>query len=99
MDFVLLEGQYMSIKPERKQELIKEFRHHETDCGSTQLQIAVLTERIKNLTEHLKKNPKDFSSRRGLLKLVGHRSALLRYLKRNSFSDYKQLIARLGIRK
>ena len=89
----------MSITRERKQDLLKKFQLHEKDKGSMEVQVAILTERIKNLTTHLKANPKDFSSRRGLLKLVGRRSAFLKYLKKHKFDDYKKIIKRLKLRK
>ena len=89
----------MSITLERKAELIKEYALTENDTGSVEVQCAVLTERIKNLTEHLKDNHKDFSSRKGLLILVGRRKSLLVYLKKNSLDRYVNLIQKLGIRK
>ena len=89
----------MSITDERKQELIKEYAQNENDTGSVEVQCAILTERIVNLTEHLKSNHKDFHSRRGLLVLVGRRKRLLSYLKDISVNRYVTLIARLGLRK
>ncbi|RTK92055.1 MAG: 30S ribosomal protein S15 [Rickettsiales bacterium] len=89
----------MSITQERKADLIKEYATKESDTGSVEVQCAVLTERIVNLTEHLKENHKDFSSRRGLLILVGRRRRLLTYLKKCSLERYMTLINRLGIRK
>jgi small subunit ribosomal protein S15 len=89
----------MSITPERKQELIKEFAPKEGDPGSPEVQVAILTERIKNLTEHLKEHKKDTHSRRGLLMMVGQRRQLLDYVKRCERSRYETLIARLGLRK
>ena len=89
----------MSITAERKTELIQEFATKERDTGSPEVQVAIITERIQYLTEHLKTHQKDHSSRRGLLKLVGQRRRLLDYLKRTEFSRYKGLIERLGIRK
>lgn len=89
----------MSITLERKAELIKEYALTENDTGSVEVQCAVLTERIKNLTGHLKDNHKDFSSRKGLLILVGRRKSLLVYLKKNSLDRYVNLIQKLGIRK
>ncbi|WP_038035761.1 30S ribosomal protein S15 [Thermopetrobacter sp. TC1] len=88
----------MSITPERKQELIKEFATHEGDTGSPEVQVAILTERIKNLTEHFKVHKKDNHSRRGLLMLVSQRRKLLDYLKRKDFDRYQKLIDRLGLR-
>ena len=87
------------ITSEKKQELILVHRRHEGDTGSPEVQIAILTERIAELTEHLKVNQKDHHSRRGLLKMVGKRRALLEYLKKNDIEGYRNLIARLGIRK
>lgn len=89
----------MSITPERKQQLIAEYAVKEGDTGSPEVQCAVLTERINNLTEHLKVNKKDFHSRRGLLMLVGRRRRLLGYVKTKSNTRYAELIKRLGIRK
>lgn len=89
----------MSITPERKQELIKEYATTAGDTGSAEVQVAILSERIRNLTEHLKEHKKDFHSRRGLLILVGQRRRMLDYLKANSVARYEQLIGRLGLRK
>lgn len=89
----------MSITQERKAELMKEFATTKGDTGSVEVQCAVLTERIINLTEHLKGNHKDFSSRRGLLILVGRRRNLLTYLKKRSLDRYMKLIERLNLRK
>jgi len=89
----------MSIMQERKTELIKEYATTESDTGSVEVQCAVLSERINNLTAHLKENHKDFSSRRGLLILVGRRRSLLTYLKKRSLDRYVQLIGRLNLRK
>ncbi len=89
----------MSITAERKQELIKEFATTKSDTGSPEVQVAILSERIINLTEHLKTHKKDHHSRRGLLKLVGRRRRLLDYLKRNDQTRYTEIIGRLGIRK
>ena len=86
------------IPKEKKQEVISEYRTHESDTGSPDVQVAVLTERIRELTEHLKAHSKDFHSRRGLLKMVGSRRKLLRYLKEKDFNRYKSLIERLGLR-
>lgn len=88
----------MSVTAERKAELIKEYGLKEGDTGSPQVQIAILTERIRNLTEHFKGNHKDHHSRRGMLKMVSHRRNLMGYLKKNDFKAYEDLIARLGIR-
>ena len=89
----------MSITQERKQELIKEFATKEGDTGSPEVQVAILSERIKNLTEHLKDHDKDFHSRRGLLIMVGQRRRLLDYLKSKDVSRYESLSARLGLRR
>ncbi|MEW5726126.1 MAG: 30S ribosomal protein S15 [Thermodesulfobacteriota bacterium] len=89
----------MSITPERKRDLIGDYRKHDSDTGSPEVQIALLTERISNLTEHFKIHKKDHHSRRGLLKLVGQRRRLLNYLKRKDIDRYRDLIGRLGIRK
>ena len=84
---------------ERKAEIIATYGRKEGDTGSPEVQIALLTERINELTEHLKKNDKDHHSRRGLLKMVGQRRGLLEYLKSNDVEAYRELIAKLGIRK
>jgi len=89
----------MAIVAERKQQLLGEYRQHEKDTGSPEVQIALLTERITELTEHLKMHKKDHSSRRGLLKLVGRRASLLRYLTGVSQQRYQKVIASLGLRK
>ena len=89
----------MSITAERKQELIKEYATQEGDTGSPEVQVAILSERIRNLTGHLGDHKKDFHSRRGLLVMVGQRRSLLDYLKRKDASRYEQLIARLGLRR
>ncbi|MBL0320328.1 MAG: 30S ribosomal protein S15 [Alphaproteobacteria bacterium] len=89
----------MSIEAARKQELIKEFAQVKGDTGSPEVQVAIITERVNNLTAHLSTNKKDFSSRRGLLILVGRRRRLLDYLKRKDTERYENLIKRLGLRK
>jgi small subunit ribosomal protein S15 len=89
----------MAVLKERTQELVTTHRRHETDTGSPEVQVALLTQRITYLTEHFKVHRKDHHSRRGLLKLVGQRRRLLDYLKRRDFGRYKGLIERLGIRK
>lgn len=89
----------MSITVERKQALIKEYGLSESDTGSMEVQCAVLTERIINLTAHLKANHKDFISKRGLLILVGRRRSFLKYLKKKDANRYNQLIEKLKIRK
>ena len=83
---------------ERKAEIIKEYGRTPSDTGSPEVQVALLTERINVLTEHLKENKKDHHSRRGLLKMVGKRRGLLDYLKKNDLEGYRALIAKLGIR-
>ncbi|MEW6492940.1 MAG: 30S ribosomal protein S15 [Cyanobacteriota bacterium] len=88
----------MSLTQERKQEILEGYQVHETDTGSAEVQIAMLSERITRLTEHLKINPKDFSSRRGLLKIIGRRRRLLGYVRREDRERYQNLIQRLGIR-
>ena len=88
----------MTISKERKAELIKEFGKNEQDSGSARVQVAILTARISELTEHMKSHPKDFHTRRGLLMLVGQRRRLLSYIKRNDVTEYRELIAKLGIR-
>lgn len=89
----------MSITAERKQELIKEYATVAGDTGSPEVQIAILSERIRNLTEHLKTHKKDFHSRRGLLIMVGQRRRMLDYVKSKNVARYESLIARLGLRK
>ncbi|HYC05917.1 MAG TPA: 30S ribosomal protein S15 [Azospirillaceae bacterium] len=89
----------MSITAERKQALITEYRTAETDTGSPEVQVAILTERINNLTDHLKTHAKDFHSRRGLLVMVGQRRSLLDYLKAKDQGRYDTLIQRLGLRR
>ncbi len=89
----------MSITAKRKTTLIEEYATAKNDTGSVEVQCAVLTERIKNLTDHLKENHKDYSSRRGLLMLVGRRRRLLAYLKKQSLDRYVTLINKLGLRK
>jgi small subunit ribosomal protein S15 len=89
----------MSVGAERKQELIKKYATKSNDTGSPQVQIAVLSERIKNLTEHLQSHEKDYHSRRGLLVMVGQRRRLLDYLKRTNAAGYQDIIDRLGLRR
>ena len=84
---------------EEKQAIMAEYATHEGDTGSPEVQIAVLTKRINDLTEHLKTNKKDHHSRRGLLKMVGHRRNLLAYLQKNDIERYRAIIKKLGIRK
>jgi small subunit ribosomal protein S15 len=88
----------MPLSQQRKQELIAQYQLHETDTGSAELQVALMSERISQLTGHLQANKKDHSSRRGLLKLIGQRKGLLAYINKESTESYKQLIARLNIR-
>jgi small subunit ribosomal protein S15 len=89
----------MSITSEKTVELIEKYRRSESDTGSAEVQVALLTERIVNLTEHFKVHHKDHTSRRGLLKLVGQRRRLLNYLKRQNVNRYRELIVSLGLRK
>ena len=89
----------MSITPERKSQLIIEYAQVEGDTGSPEVQVAILSERIRNLTEHLKDHKKDFHSRRGLLIMVGQRRRMLDYLKAKDVKRYEAVIARLGLRK
>lgn len=89
----------MTITRERKQELIQEYRHDEQDTGSPEVQIAILTTRVNNLTEHMQVHSKDYASRRGLLALVSRRRRLLDYLRGIDPQRYLDIIGRLGIRK
>ncbi len=89
----------MAIHTPRKSEITREFATKDGDTGSPEVQIALLTEHIKNLTEHLKVHKKDFTSRRGLLMMVGRRSKLLRYLKGKSIERYLSVVQRLGLRR
>ena len=89
----------MGIATSDKQEIVAQHRRHEGDTGSPEIQIALLTARINHLTEHLKTHKKDYASRVGLLKMVGKRNSLLRYLARTDSQRYQQLIAKLGLRK
>ncbi|MEB3336363.1 MAG: 30S ribosomal protein S15 [Leptolyngbyaceae bacterium] len=88
----------MTLLQERKHQIIDEYQIHATDTGSADIQVAILTERINKLSEHLKTNKKDHNSRRGLLKMIGHRKRLLAYIQKQSQERYKELIGRLGIR-
>jgi len=88
----------MALTQQRKQELISEYQVHDTDTGSTEVQVAMLTERISRLSEHLRSNQKDHSSRRGLLKLIGQRKRLLSFLQSEDKQKYQNLLTRLGIR-
>ena len=87
------------MEKERKQEIIKQFARHEKDVGSPEVQVAILTERIRELTEHFKRHPKDNNSKRGFFIMIGRRKKLLNYLKRKDYNRYRELIARLGLRK
>ena len=87
------------ITKEQKQEIVAKYGKDANDTGSTEVQIALLTARINDLTDHFKANPKDHHSRRGLLKMVGQRRGLLAYLKKNDIERYRSLIERLGLRK
>lgn len=89
----------MSITAERKQELIKEYATKQGDTGSPEVQVAILTERIRNLSGHMDSHKKDFHSRRGLLLMVGQRRRLLDYVKKKDVSRYQTLISRLGLRR
>jgi small subunit ribosomal protein S15 len=89
----------MSITADRKQEVLKEFAQAANDTGSPEVQVALLTERIKNLTEHLQSHDKDFHSRRGLLVMVGQRRRLLDYLKKKNTKRYQDIVSKLGLRR
>jgi small subunit ribosomal protein S15 len=89
----------MSMSTEQKKSIIEEHKVHDTDTGSPEVQVAMLTDRINHLTEHLKIHKKDHHSRRGLLKMVGHRRGLLNYLKDKDIERYRSLIAKLNLRK
>lgn len=88
----------MSINLKNKQELVKKYGENDKDTGSTSVQIAMMSQKITELTEHLKLNKKDFATKRGLLMLVGRRKRLLSYLKANKIEEYRELIKKLGIR-
>ena len=89
----------MALTPEQKKEILAEYGLHETDTGSPEAQIALLTQRIRQLTEHLKTHKHDHHSRRGLLLLVGRRKGLLKYLAERNIDRYRDLIGRLGLRR
>lgn len=89
----------MPLTAENKNQIVGDYKIHEKDTGSPEVQIALLTRRITELTEHLKTHKKDHSSRRGLLKMVGKRNSLLKYLTREDRTRYQQIIGRLGLRK
>ena len=95
---VLRGGDSVAIDQDAKRATIDEFRLHETDTGSPEVQIALLTQRINHLTEHLKRHKKDHHSRRGLYKMIGRRRGLLRYLEKKDAERYRALIERLGLR-
>lgn len=88
----------MSINLKNKKELVKKFGNNEKDTGSTEVQIAMMSQKISELTEHLKANPKDFATKRGLLMLVGRRKRLLSYMKDKSLVEYRKLVKELSIR-
>ena len=88
----------MALLQERKQEIISEYQIHDTDTGSSDVQVAMLTERINRLSAHLKENKKDHASRRGLLKMIGQRKRLLAYIQKQDQERYRALLGRLGIR-
>ena len=88
----------LSITKERTAELVKEFGKDENDTGAVEVQVAIMSERIRNLTEHLKVHKKDNHSRRGLMKLIGKRRGLLKYIKNRNIDEYRDLVKRLGIR-
>ncbi len=88
-----------TLSPEKKKEIIQEFGSNDQDTGRPEVQIALLTKRIQDLTEHVKIHKKDHHNRRGLQKLVGHRRALLNYLMKNDFNRYRDVIKKLGLRK
>jgi len=89
----------MSLDREKKQDVIKEFGRTEKDTGSAEVQVALLTRRIEDLTGHFKSNPKDHNSRRGLLKLVGQRRRLLNYMRKTDIAKYREIINKLALRK
>ena len=88
----------LSISKERVAELVKEYGENEQDTGNVEVQVAILTERIRNLTEHLKVHKKDNHTRRGLMKIIGKRRGLLKYIKAKDIEQYRSLVKRLGIR-
>ncbi|BCJ85313.1 30S ribosomal protein S15 [Effusibacillus dendaii] len=89
----------MSLSMEQKQELISQFKVHESDTGSPEVQIAILTNKINYLNDHLRVHKKDHHSRRGLLKMVGHRRNLLNYLRKKDVNRYRNVVEKLGLRK
>ena len=92
-------GKVNTMDKERKSQIIAENRTAENDTGSPEVQVAILTDRINTLTEHMKKNPKDFQSQRGLSKMVGRRKNLLGYLQKKDINRYREIIKKLGLRK
>ena len=92
-------GEEKMISKETKTAIIAEYKINEKDTGSPEVQVAILTDRINSLTEHMKKNPKDFHSQRGLSKMVGHRKQLLNYLAKKDIERYRAVIKKLGLRK
>lgn len=88
----------LSISKERTAELVREFGRDEKDCGNSNVQVAIMSERIRNLTEHLKSHPKDHHTRRGLMQLIGKRRSMLKYIKNRDIEEYRALIKKLGIR-
>jgi small subunit ribosomal protein S15 len=99
MEINLQKGEEKMIAKEKKTALIETYKINERDTGSPEVQVAILTTRINELTEHMKKNPKDFHSQRGLSKMVGHRKQLLAYLAKKDIERYRALIKSLGLRK
>ena len=100
MPNMLMEGSVVKmLTKEKKGKIIEDFQTGDLDTGSPEVQIAILTSRINELTEHLKEHKKDHSSRRGLLKMVGTRSSLLKYVKNKDIKRYRKIISRLGLRK
>ncbi len=89
----------MTLAKEKKQEIIQNYKLHENDTGSPEVQVAILTQRINELTEHLRSHKKDHHSRRGLLKMVGQRRRLLNYLRDNDIERYRSVVERLGLRR
>ena len=96
---IFKKGEDKMISKETKTALIEEYKINERDTGSPEVQVAILTDRINALTEHMKKNPKDFHSQRGLSKMVGHRKQLLNYLAKKDIERYRAVIKKLGLRK
>ena len=97
--YIFKKGEDEMISKEAKTTLIEQYKINERDTGSPEVQVAILTKRINELTDHMKKNPKDFHSQRGLSKMVGHRKQLLAYLAKKDLERYRAVIAKLGLRK